>query len=75
MNMGFRVGKPVERQRPLDRFAPVKLRVEQTEGGVRFPAGTRGVIVDVYDDGTCGVEFGSPAEDVLVVRLADLEPA
>ena len=74
MSLGFRVERPVERSR-LDCFAAVKLRVDQEEGGVVFPAGTRGVIVDDYGDGTYGVEFAFLVEDVVIVKHADLELA
>lgn len=66
----FRTG-PVRR---LERFSAVRLRAAQRDGGVVFPAGARGVIVDAYEDKTYGVEFASPAEDVVIVRGEDLEP-
>ena len=71
--MVFRIELPVERSR-LDCFAAVQLRVGQKDGGVVFPAGTRGVIVDDYGNGTYGVEFAAPAEDVVIVKRVDLEP-
>ena len=75
MSLGPRVERPRGRLRPLACFAAITLRADQEEGGVVFPAGTRGVIVDKYDDGTYGVELISPAEDVVIVKRADLEPA
>ena len=74
MSWNLRVERPLERPQ-LDCFAAVRLRAEQKEGGVVFPAGTQGVIVDRYVDGTYGVEFTAPAEDVVIVKHADLEPA
>ena len=75
VSLGFRVERPMERSPPLDCFATVKLRADQEEGGVVFLAGTRGVIVDRYEDGTYGVEFAFPVEDVVMVKRVDLEPA
>ncbi len=39
-----------------------------------FAAGSLGVIVDVYADGSYGVEFSLPVEDVLIVDGDDLGP-
>ena len=74
MSKDFRAERAMERSW-LTCFAAVTLRVDQKEGGVVFPAGTRGVIVDYYGNGTYGVEFAAPAEDVVIVKHADLEPA
>jgi hypothetical protein len=72
MTIGFRVP---EQEQALVRFGAVKLRTDQEEGGVRFPAGSRGILLDLYDDGTCEVEFSSPIEDAILVKRTDLEPA
>ena len=56
-------------------FHAVRLCTPQVSDDVTFPAGTRGVIVDVYEDGSYGVEFSTPVEDVLIVAGENLEAA
>ncbi len=56
-------------------FHAVRLRTPQVSDDMTFPAGTRGVIVDVYEDGSYGVEFSTPVEDVLIVAGEDLKAA
>ena len=56
-------------------FHEVRLRTPQVSDDVTFPAGARGVIVDVYEDGSYGVEFSIPVEDVLIVAGEDLKAA
>ena len=56
-------------------FHAVRLRTPQVGDNVTFPAGTRGVIVDLYGDDSYGVEFSTPVEDVLIVVGEDLEAA
>lgn len=75
MPLGFRIKPPIEQLPPLDCFVAVKLRTQQNEGGVVFPVGARGVTVDAYEDGTYEVEFAFPAEDVVIVKRADLDLA
>ena len=56
-------------------FHAIRLRTPQASGDVTFPAGTRGVVVDVYEDGSCDVEFSSPVEDVVIVAGKHLKAA
>lgn len=74
MPLGVHVDRSIAPLSRLDCFVPVRLRAEQRDGPVVFPVGTRGVVVDRYDDETYGIEFSSPAEDVVIVKRADLEP-
>ncbi len=56
-------------------FHAVRLRTPQASGDMTFPAGTRGVVVDVHKYGSYGVEFSSPVEDVLIVAGKHLKAA
>ncbi len=54
-------------------FAPVILRHDVLDDGVVFPAGTRGIVVEIHDDGVAyEVEFSHPAEMVLTLTPDDL---
>lgn len=59
----------------LPCFSVVKLVAAQEEGNVLFPAGARGVVVDIYSNGTYGIEVSSPKEDVIVVTRENLVTA
>ena len=62
-----------EARRPA-MFQAVRLRTSQLCGGVAVPAGTRGVVIDTYDDGSYGVEISKPVEEVLIIDGKDLDP-
>jgi hypothetical protein len=61
----------------LEEITPVILRREQKAQGVTIPAGTRGVIMKVYDDGAYVVEFFTPRamltlerQDIIQIQFA-----
>ena len=73
--MKFKTEPGAKHPTTFSAFHAVRLRTPQGGDNVTFPAGTRGVILDLYGDGSYGVEFSAPAEDVLIVAGEDLETA
>lgn len=60
----------------IAEFAAVRLLRAASLAGVTFPAGTRGIVVEVHGAGTAyEVEFSQPAQMVLTIAADDLARA
>ena len=71
--MEFKTKPGAKHPATFPAFHGVRLRTPQVGDNVTFPAGTRGVIVDLYGVGSFGVVLSTPVEDVLIVAGEDLE--